>query len=231
MINNNQKEIIEKEVKSYMEALAQCMEPDCVVKLGNKEIPIYFFLYAGESQYGDWEPPFCYPLELRTELYYKVFDEYPSEERLEEFNDYVDKLAWKYSPVIITDQIFRDNFGGTMKIYTTIELKDEEWEKVKNAVAKAYWGYGNDGMFDIDWPYEIKVQNKDIDYQFWVHNPSGEVFAIRFDNDGNIDGVYGPVYYEEIKEGLLPDFDYTNEDIEWIKENYNSFNLYETKEE
>ena len=46
---------------------------------------------------------------------------------------------------------------------------------------------------------------------------SGEIYAVEM-KDGEIVGVCGPLEYQEAIEANLPNFEYTVEDVEWIKE-------------
>jgi hypothetical protein len=52
-------------------------------------------------------------------------------------------------------------------------------------------------------------------WQFWQHEKSGEVFAVKVTND-EVTGVCGPLHHDEVIEVLLPDFHYEIEDIDWI---------------
>jgi hypothetical protein len=157
-LSQAQLNILEEEVKSYMTNLEDIIEPNCVARLNNKEIPIYFYLPRSESQYGDWEPPFCYPSELISDLINRLALKIEDDNELDDILKLIDQIACKYSPVTRNARIFRDVFGGTMQLYTIVDINDQEWEKVIEAVSKAYKGYGNGGTLERNWPYLIEIK-------------------------------------------------------------------------
>ncbi len=152
--------ILEEEVKSYMMNLEDLIEPNCVVKLNEQEIPIYFFLEASQSIYGDYEAPFDFPIDLSHELRKQLETTTTESINLDfdEFYEIINKIVNKYSPVTRSALIFRDVFGGTMRIYTTASINDQDWEKVIKAVSKEYRGYGNKGTLERNWPYLIEIK-------------------------------------------------------------------------
>ena len=53
-------------------------------------------------------------------------------------------------------------------------------------------------------------------YTIKVHNPSGETYALRYNDDGSIDGVAGPLHWSELElNRKLEWYNYENEDAEW----------------
>lgn len=70
-----------------------------------------------------------------------------------------------------------------------------------------------------------------IEYNFWRHRNSGEVYAIRTDN-GKVIGCCGPLAYDEVNASDLPYYYYDDnpEDAEWAQEHEAHFALVETSE-
>ena len=48
----------------------------------------------------------------------------------------------------------------------------------------------------------------DTEYQFWNAPKSGETYAVEIDSGGEVVGICGPLYYDEVKAAMLPLYDY-----------------------
>jgi hypothetical protein len=62
-----------------------------------------------------------------------------------------------------------------------------------------------------------------IEYQFWTHRTSGEVWAVRL-VDGKVDGSCGPLRYDE-RNVPLNEYEYDHEDDDWFAEYADQFVL------
>ncbi len=64
-------------------------------------------------------------------------------------------------------------------------------------------------------------------FEYWRHNRSGEIYAVRLDA-GELTGIVGPVHWREVKDHALGDFEFDRqaEDIPWAIEHLDDFGWY-----
>lgn len=58
-------------------------------------------------------------------------------------------------------------------------------------------------------------------YAYWSHE-SGETYVIRFDDDGDINAVCGPLHYSERGKSAYA-YEFETEDVEWVIDHSGEF--------
>ena len=56
-------------------------------------------------------------------------------------------------------------------------------------------------------------------YEFWEHDQSGEIYAVRLNDRGDIDGFYGPLLSHQVRADRLAQFPYESDPkvVRWIE--------------
>jgi hypothetical protein len=67
-----------------------------------------------------------------------------------------------------------------------------------------------------------------IRYEFWKHNKSGDIYAVRI-LEGKITGAVGPLHWKEQEDKNLPNFHYDDylEGVEWFNDHQELFDNYQ----
>lgn len=66
-------------------------------------------------------------------------------------------------------------------------------------------------------------------HQYWMHTPSGEVYAVAISDNGTVVQACGPLHHSDVRAALIASFAYNDEPdlAEWINQHQEEFVLFD----